>query len=509
MRIKHQDLPINKDNPFKSCQLNREQYADILTDLINSYSNGFVLAVNNQWGTGKTTFIKMWQQKLLTDQFKTIYFNAWENDFENDALVALMSELNKIRNDKTQKIFKELLSKANILSKKVLPAVLKEIIEKYVGKETLKEILGGLPEGISDTFSAEIEQYTNKQKGMKDFKEKLSEFISKTSSKKPIIFFIDELDRCRPDYAVNVLEKIKHFFSVPGIVFVLSIDKTQLGHAICGFYGSDNINSDEYLRRFIDVEYNIPEPDINNFINYLVDYFDLNDFFNHKERQRHELIHEKDHFVETLKMLTQKYNLNLRQIEKIFAQSSIAIKTFENNNYLFPDILLLFISLKLFFSDLYLKIKNKLLEPDELIDILNQKFDLSKHSEYMIAFLYYNYKFHLNNEINSFIANYYPINEGRINKADIHGTPGAAKNIWDSLLMQGFIDKNGSALNKVNVVNSIDLGHNSESNVLELLKKVYADTEGARKYMQHLGNKHGYLKLSYVFDKIELIDKFK
>lgn len=65
------------------------------------------------------------------------------------------------------------------------------------------------------------------------------------------MFIIDELDRCRPRYAVEVLEQIKHLFSVPGIVFVLSIDKVQLGNAIRGFYGSDLIDADEYYKNQI------------------------------------------------------------------------------------------------------------------------------------------------------------------------------------------------------------------------------------------------------------------
>ena len=65
---------------------------------------------------------------------------------------------------------------------------------------------------------------------------------------------IDELDRCNPHYSVLVLERIKHIFSVPGIVFILSVDKKQFGNAIRGYYGSDLIDANEYLRRFIDLD---------------------------------------------------------------------------------------------------------------------------------------------------------------------------------------------------------------------------------------------------------------
>ena len=75
----------------------REKYAKVLTDIIENYSTGFVLAINNKWGTGKTTFVKMWEQDLKNKSYKTLFFNAWENDFENSPLTALMGELKSLK----------------------------------------------------------------------------------------------------------------------------------------------------------------------------------------------------------------------------------------------------------------------------------------------------------------------------------------------------------------------------------------------------------------------------
>ncbi|MBS7564652.1 hypothetical protein KHS38_09555 [Mucilaginibacter sp. Bleaf8] len=61
MNIKHHDLVIPQDDPFKNCKLDRKQYAIALTSIIQTYPTGFVLSINNSWGTGKTTFLKMWQ----------------------------------------------------------------------------------------------------------------------------------------------------------------------------------------------------------------------------------------------------------------------------------------------------------------------------------------------------------------------------------------------------------------------------------------------------------------
>src|SRR5690606_7009503 len=79
-------------------------------------------------------------------------------------------------------------------------------------------------------------------------------------------------------------EQIKHLFSIPGIIFVLSIDKEQLGNAIRGVYGSDKIDAAEYLRRFIDLEYQIPKPNLLMYIDYLYNLYNFNEFIQLEER---------------------------------------------------------------------------------------------------------------------------------------------------------------------------------------------------------------------------------
>lgn len=64
MKIKHHDIEVDIEKPFANCKLDRKKYADALTNIVGTYADGFVLAINNEWGTGKTTFIKMWQQHL-------------------------------------------------------------------------------------------------------------------------------------------------------------------------------------------------------------------------------------------------------------------------------------------------------------------------------------------------------------------------------------------------------------------------------------------------------------
>jgi predicted KAP-like P-loop ATPase len=281
MKIKHKELEIPEDNPFANCKLERKPFARVLTDIVTSYADGFVLAINNEWGAGKTTFVKMWKQQLKNEGFQTIYFNAWENDFDSNPLVALMSELETLTNAKNKEVFKSVVEKAGIIINNVAPAITKALIKKYVVNidDISADIIENAAKASTEILAEEIKEYTSKKKTIIDFRKALEKFVAKGENDKPLIFIVDELDRCRPTYAVEVLEQIKHFFAVPGIVFVLSIDKTQLANAVNGFYGSERIDSNEYLRRFIDLEYSIPIPKPDLVINYLYDYYQIDNFF--------------------------------------------------------------------------------------------------------------------------------------------------------------------------------------------------------------------------------------
>ncbi|WP_431137922.1 P-loop NTPase fold protein, partial [Psychroserpens mesophilus] len=83
----------------------------------------------------------------------------------------------------------------------------------------VREAIVGVTKGLTDVFENEVDEYQKKKKSISEFRQSLSEFIASTNKGKPLIFIVDELDRCRPNYAVSILEQIKHFFSVSNIVF--------------------------------------------------------------------------------------------------------------------------------------------------------------------------------------------------------------------------------------------------------------------------------------------------
>ena len=129
-------------------------------------------------------------------------------------------------------------------------------------------------------MNKEFENYEDQKNSIEGFRTALKAFIKGCDKERSIIFFVDELDRCNPAYAVKVLERIKHLFTIPNIIFVLSVDKKQLCNAIKGYYGSESLDAENYLKRFIDIEYNLPEPSYEDFCNYLYDKFEIEKHIN-------------------------------------------------------------------------------------------------------------------------------------------------------------------------------------------------------------------------------------
>jgi hypothetical protein len=386
MKIKHHELEIPQANPFANCKLEREPYARVLSDIVNTYADGFVLAINNEWGTGKTTFVKMWQQQLKNEGFQTIYFNAWENDFDSKPLVALISELESLTNAKNKKVFKSVVEKGAVLVKNIAPALAKSVIKKYlVDMDDISvDAIENATKASTEILEEEIKKYAAKKKTIIELRKELEKFAKQADNTKPLIFIVDELDRCRPNYSVEVLELIKHFFSVSGIVFVLSIDKNQLASAVKGFYGSEQIDSNEYLRRFIDLEYSIPMPQTKLFNEYLFGYYQLNDFFSSDERRKFpELRDDGQVLLKIADVLFTKTTATLRQQERVFAHTRLILCSFKSNQYTFSHLLFILVYLKTMRNDVFQKIERNDFSLQELSDlffetIYSEKKDFNK-----------------------------------------------------------------------------------------------------------------------------------
>ncbi len=101
--LKSKEIVIPEDNPFLNDSLNRKESAEALTEFVLSTDDPMVVCIDAPWGQGKTTFLRMWEQYLKNNKIPTIYFNAWENDFSDDALISLIGEIGSSLSELTKK----------------------------------------------------------------------------------------------------------------------------------------------------------------------------------------------------------------------------------------------------------------------------------------------------------------------------------------------------------------------------------------------------------------------
>ena len=382
MLLKAPEVNIPEEDPFLNCKLGREDYALQLNRLIQDSQGGFVLAVNNPWGTGKSTFIKMWMKTIK--QYQTIYYNAWENDLEKDPSISIMAALKEkllnegINHDKLKKS----ISYFGKISKSITPIIIESLVSKYIIEtKDITKAIGKVTEEFNDIIFREIDDHINRKKNIINFKNELSEKIQKIKGEK-IIFFIDELDRCNPHYSVKLLEAIKHLFSINNIVFVFSIDKQQLCRSIEGFFGSQKFDSNNYLLRFFDIEYSLPKPNGDNYPSFLYTVYGIKDFFENTERTKYEVLkNDGKEFINTMKFLFGNFNLSLREQEKIFSSARVALSFFKINDFTTPDLLAYLCFTKFTKENFYNDIKNLELSNENLIQIFTTQFNSIRNEE--------------------------------------------------------------------------------------------------------------------------------
>ena len=248
-----QDSTIESKDPWAGDKLDSKKTADTLTKLIATQTGPLVLSVNGGWGTGKTFMLKRWRQDLENDGYAALYYSAWEDDFSDEPLVSIAGQLAKYF-DADKGIWKDKFPDAN----KVLSAVL-----GLITKVSISGFSSGTVDGyklVEKVKSLRTKYYPTLYRDLvadRDaLRDKLKDLANKLGGDKPLIFIIDELDRCRPLYAISLLERIKHIFNVPNIIFVLGMNKEQLGVSIQSIYGE--IDASEYLQRFVDYDLRMP-----------------------------------------------------------------------------------------------------------------------------------------------------------------------------------------------------------------------------------------------------------
>ena len=250
MSLNIRPLEVDPEDPHANDVLGRERDCLMLENLIEKTGGPFTLAVDAEWGDGKTVFIKMLKAHLAKRGFRCVSFSAWECDFYDEPLAPLIAEIGrqasedapalkkiKARGNKLYGCFKKVVEAAH----PVAGAVIESVEELASGEET-----GGYD------FMTPYEEYRSALKG---FRECLETFSPKEGNGKPLVVLVDELDRCRPDFAVKTLERMKHVFNVPSLVFVMAVNRRELANVVKSFYGCGD--GEKYLEKFFDLVFHL------------------------------------------------------------------------------------------------------------------------------------------------------------------------------------------------------------------------------------------------------------
>lgn len=367
---KSADSPIAKS--WEGDHLNRVEVAKYLTTYLNSIyaesdpnlSEGhFVLGINATWGHGKTFLLKKWAEDLAKAKYPVVTFDTWANDFSKDPLVGFMSELYealdpwlkdiapaKAAMKKVKKSVTKVLSAGvGIVAGGAAAGLAEAGLNMFTGKLDISEnttdaIAGSVADNAGRIAEKALKEHKEIKQAISEFKKNLEGLIkaiegNKKGKQLPLYIFIDELDRCRPTYAIELLENIKHLFGVKGVFFIVAINKEQLCHSIQAVYGN-SFDSAAYLGRFFDQEYTLPEPDNLRYANHLFEKYKIHDearLFISKAKSPQ----TPNHLAQTFAILSDAFDLPLRDQEQTIHRIKAILANYQHDPVYFEYLMFL------------------------------------------------------------------------------------------------------------------------------------------------------------------------
>ncbi|MBB3410834.1 hypothetical protein FHT87_004781 [Rhizobium sp. BK316] len=350
----------NIDQVWEADRLGRRQDADFLYNFIvgevakrkrQNRRSSYALNVDARWGAGKSFFLERFGKQAELQGHVVAYVNAWQDDHASDPYVAIMAAIDRafapyVREDSgLKKAWTAVVENGGPIAMKIGAGVLRSIGKKHADI-TSDDLLSDDPdpsfatdlaeavvESSLETGKAEIEklfdrtlqkmidQFKKADRAVKSFRKRLAEavqILDQSGKKAPFFILIDELDRCRPSYAVHLLERIKHLFEVDGVAFIFATNSQQLQYSIIGTYGA-GFDGFIYLKRFFDRTYIFKEVSVKRQIEELSASIE-------KRKVRVPL----DDLVEFLSSACDAYELDLRAIEQILEMVDVAVSAWQH-----------------------------------------------------------------------------------------------------------------------------------------------------------------------------------
>lgn len=359
-------IVIDANDPFREALFGRKEFAEALTGVLRELSDGLVVFVNAPWGTGKTTFAEMWRAQLRQQKLEVIYYNAYAEDYFDDPFVSFSGEIIGLVDKRLEggkglverREFKdtavEVAKRLSGLAVKIglRAATLGAVESAHISE--LQQIGSQLADGVSDIgakmVEKKIDDYTAEKDALAVFKQSLGKLAKKVREEQgfPLTIIVDELDRCRPDFALGLLERIKHLFDVEGVAFVLLVNREQIETYIRAVYG-EKVDACAYLLKFGNLFVDLPNQQsafANNYVSGRTEYCEK--LFAHFGLAKR--VADGRSLIKCAGIFGNHFDVTLREIERVFAVMTIHYGACSRD---WPDFLVLMLAI--------LKVKNPVL----------------------------------------------------------------------------------------------------------------------------------------------------
>ncbi len=276
------DIPIESN---MEDSLAFKDFIELLQSSIYHTQTPFVYGVLGNWGSGKTSILKLLQNMLENDLDNgysnaiPIWFNAWEYENETNLLYPLLEciKLDYVERLKTKslskdfgKYFLDAISASTFTLGDIgLRAVTKALVGEAIKLEDIEKHLQSIKEHSSE-IEKSLSKWTDEIRALRNSFKKLLEVYAKEFPFKKertanddvrFVILIDDLDRCLPETVVEILEKIKNFLSVDKCIFVLALNPRVVYQGIRVKYHGLDVNGREYLEKILNYSFYVPEPD--------------------------------------------------------------------------------------------------------------------------------------------------------------------------------------------------------------------------------------------------------
>lgn len=248
--------------------LNREEFVENVIKIVNQLSDikrGCCFAIEGGWGVGKTFVIGEIEDRLKVpqseetngDRYFVFHYNCWQHDYYDEPAVAIISAmLASIKDDEALlgKDIDNTIKAGYELAKEKFKEIAGLYIENKIGINliSLADEIKGKQDEMEDAEN-EFDEMFNFSQTIEKVRNKLQEI----AEERTIVLFVDELDRCIPQYAIKVLERLHHiFYGLDNVVVIMAIDRKQLEHSVEEMFGvrkdESSIDIEKYLKKFID-----------------------------------------------------------------------------------------------------------------------------------------------------------------------------------------------------------------------------------------------------------------